>query len=127
MKGIKTVLTKESTLKRLGSVKDIACKSSKFIVPVLGIVLASRSSVRSVNYITNDVKQLFGVVTYNDAVNAVLDAIMCSDDKTKILAALKPNEKPELYQAVIDTVDAIMCSEDKVKIILNMCEKENIK
>lgn len=123
MKGIKTILANGLVLKRVGTVTKIASKGCTFIIPLLEIASVSKLILDTMD----DLKTRCNVVTYNDAVNAVLDADMYSDDKVEILVALKENDKPEIYQAVINTVNSVMCSEDKVKIILNMCEEENYK
>lgn len=63
------------------------------------------------------------IVTYNDAVAAVMNSSLWSEDKTKVMTALKPGYSPTIYKAVIEVVKSSMWSGDKVNLILDMCKK----
>ena len=63
------------------------------------------------------------IVTYNDAMNAVMNSSLWSEDKVKVIDVLKPNYKPELYEAVIGVLESSLWGEDKVEVIVKMCNQ----
>lgn len=62
-------------------------------------------------------------VSYLDAVNAVMNSSLWSDNKVKIMNALKPNFKPEVYEAVVGIVNSSMWFDDKTETIIRMCKQ----
>lgn len=63
------------------------------------------------------------IVTYNDAMNAVMSSSLYSEDKVKVIYVLKPNYKSELYEAVIGVLESSLWSDDKVEVIIKMCNQ----
>lgn len=63
------------------------------------------------------------IVTYNDAMKAVMNSSLWSEDKVKVIDVLKPNYKPELYQAVVEVLESSLWGEDKVDVIVKMCNQ----
>lgn len=63
------------------------------------------------------------IVTYNDAMNAVMSSSLYSEDKVKVIHVLKPNYKSELYEAVIGVLESSLWSDDKVEVIIKMCNQ----
>lgn len=62
-------------------------------------------------------------VTYKDAINAVMDSSLWSEDKVKVIDVLKPGYKPELYEAVVEVLKSSLWGEDKVDVIVKMCNQ----
>lgn len=62
-------------------------------------------------------------VTYNDAVKAVMDSSLWSEDKAMVMEVLKPYYKSELYEAVIGVLESSLWGEDRVNIIVKMCNQ----
>lgn len=114
---MKGFLTSEKMSKGLGVAKNVASKGCKFVIPILEIVLFSKSAKDTID----DLRLSCGSVGYDDAVKAISNSGMYSGDKTKVILALKRNEETDFYRAIINTVRSSMYSSDKVKIILNMC------
>jgi hypothetical protein len=63
------------------------------------------------------------IVTYNDAMKAVMNSSLWSEDKVKVIDVLKPNYKPELYEAVVGVLESSLWGEDKVDVIVKMCNQ----
>ena len=63
------------------------------------------------------------IVTYNDAMKAVMNSSLWSEDKVTVIDALKPNYKPELYLAVVEVLESSLWGEDKVDVIVKMCNQ----
>lgn len=62
-------------------------------------------------------------VTYNDAIKAVMSSSLWSSDKPKVLAAIKPNFSPTVYEAIVEVVNSSMWNSDKPDVIIRMCKQ----
>lgn len=102
-------MLKQNGLKAVGSVAKGVFEIFSVVV-VAGLLTAKSSGNKP-------------VVTYNRAVDEVMNSSMWSDDKVKVMNALKPNYKPELYEAVIGVVNSSLYSDNKVDVILKMCNQ----
>ena len=60
---------------------------------------------------------------YSDAVDAITNSAMFSNDKAMAVSALPTNETIEFYKAVIYVAESSLYSSDKLKSILNMCNQ----
>ncbi len=96
-------------LKTVGSVAKGAFEIVSTIL-VAGLLVAKASGSKP-------------IVTYNSAVKAVMNSSLWSEDKTKVMDALKPDYNPEVYLAVVEVLDSSLWGEDKVNVILKMCKQ----
>ena len=62
-------------------------------------------------------------VNYSDAVVAINNSSMWSDDKAEVISVLPMDQNSDFYKAVIGVVESSMWSDDKVETIVNMCKK----
>lgn len=93
----------------VGIGKSVACGllvASPFIRDV--IVSAKRNGV---------------IANYGEAVNAIMESGMWSDDKQEAISVLKRYETNDFYRAVISIVNSNMWSSDKLEAIKGLCEK----
>lgn len=114
---MKGILASEKLLKGFGVVKNVASKGCKYVIPIVEIILVSKSAKDTID----DLRLACGSVGYDDAVKAISNSSMYSGDKTKVLLALKRDGDTNFYRAIINTVKSSMYSSDKTTIILNMC------
>ena len=60
-------------------------------------------------------------ICYSDAIKAITNSTMWSDDKSKAVALVKPCASADYYKAVITVVEnSSIWSTDKVKMIQNL-------
>lgn len=109
---------KNKTIKKglftLGRIAQTGCKVVCFGVLTALSYLSATDVVKVVRY--------SGVVGYGDAVSAIMESSMWSEDKKKAVAVLKQNQHSDFYKAIIHVAQSSMWSEDKVKTIMDMCE-----
>lgn len=118
MKGIKNIFTKE----RLDAVTGVVKKVSEYAVPILGMVLFT-------NTVTDKLETMrynIGVVKYDDAVRAIMNSSMWSEDKSKAVALLRKDGGSGFYKAVVNVVQSSMWSKDKLKTIQDMCKDDEV-
>jgi len=61
-------------------------------------------------------------VGYDGAVRTIMNSSMFSSDKTRAIAAMKPNCDAEVYKAVVHIVNGNAYSSDKIAMIANLFE-----
>ena len=99
VKGLKTVGT---------FVKDVLEVVSPVVVT--GLLLCKTSKYKP-------------IYSYNDAVVAIMESSMWSDDKAKAVSSLPMYAMPVLYEAVIEVVKSSMFSDYKLNTIIKMCKQ----
>ena len=99
----------KNVLKSVGSVALGVFEILSTVV-VAGLIVTGKKGVKQ-------------VVTYNDAVNAVMNSGLWSDNKVEIIHALKPNFEPEVYEAVVAVINSSMWFDDKTETIIRMCKQ----
>lgn len=62
--------------------------------------------------------------SYGDAVAAIMNSTMWSDDKNEAVSALPVYATPGFYDAIITIANSTMFSDDKLDSILKICKKE---
>ena len=119
MKGIKNFVTKE----RIDAIVEVGRKGLNYAIPILGIVLFSNTVINKLDVMRYNT----GTVKYDDAVRAITNSSMWSEDKSKAVAMLGADGGSNFYKAVIDVVKSSMWSEDKLKTIQDMCGHKDEK
>lgn len=106
-------ITKE-TIKNVGRVVGtVVLYGAAFVAP--------RVLSRNIDEVTR-----YGrIVRYSDAVSAIMNSGMFSDDKSAAVAMLCKDKDTEYYRAVIRIVESSMFSSDKVKTIANIYGEES--
>lgn len=116
MKGIKDILTKE----RVDTIVEVCRKSLNYAIPIAGAILFSdrvTDELGTLRYNTDNVK-------YDDAVRAIMNSHMWSEDKSKAVALLRKDGSSDFYKAIIDVSNSSMWSNDKFETIQNMCSND---
>ena len=62
------------------------------------------------------------IVTYSDAISAILHSSMLGSDKAELTSKLPMDMKPEVYKAVIEITKSSMLGSDKRETILKLCD-----
>lgn len=119
MKRIANLINSTNMKKGLCVIGNFAKESCEVIAPIVGLMLASKLTNAAV-----DVSNFNRKVGYSDAVEAITNSFMCSDDKAKAVSTLRRDGNSEFYKAVINITDSFMCSDDKLKAIQNMSEDQ---
>lgn len=92
--------------KTLGELTAAACKFVGYSIDVLLMFTESEVPVR---------------ICYSDAIKAITNSTMWSDDKSKAIALVKQCASEDYYKAVITVVEnSSIWSTDKVKMIQNL-------
>ena len=92
-----------------GKYAKIGCA---FVLPVIGAALADKG----VDYLAKKIYNS-GKVTYNDAVDAILNGDMLSSAKQESVKILKKDGDSEYYRCIIHTVQSSLLSNAKYNII----------
>lgn len=116
MKGIKNFVTKE----RVDAVVEMGRKGLNYAIPILGVVLFSGTAANKLDVLRYNT----GTVKYDDAVRAIMNSSMWSENKSKAVSMLRVDGGSDFYKAIIDVVKSSMWSEDKLKTIEDMCKNE---
>lgn len=117
MKGIKNIVTKE----RVDAIVEVGRKGLNYAIPILGVVLFSGTAVNKLDMMRYNT----GTVKYDDAVRAIMNSSMWSEDKSKAVAMLRIDGGSEFYKAIIDIAKSSMWSNDKLKTIQDMCKNDD--
>lgn len=117
MNKIKNLLTNENVTKGFNAIKKVAKEGVKLAAPIASMVLISKASGRITDDLCNN-----GIVWYDDAVKAILNSNMWSEDKTTAISALKRGKDSAFYSAIIEVAKSSMFSADKLKTILSINE-----
>ena len=112
-------MNKKDTLKTVGNYLKTGCKIAAYGVTTL-LTYLSISDVK--NYI-RDVSVNVNA-DYADAVNAIMNSNMLSEDKKEAVQALSKEESASFYKAVVKIAGSNMWSEDKAETIMEMCKTE---
>lgn len=104
----------------LGHVKDFAKSTCQVVGVFVSYVLISK-------YIPDYIEaqnQSYKRVGYSDAVTAIMESNMWSDDKRKAVSMLKRDKDSDFYKAVIAVANnRSTWSSDKVTIIHDLCKE----
>ena len=116
MKGIEDILTKE----RVDTIIEVTRKSLNYAIPIAGAILFSdrvTDTLGTLRYNTGNVK-------YDDAIRAIMNSRMWSEDKSKAVSLLRKDGSSEFCKAIIDVANSSMWSNDKIETIQNMCNND---
>lgn len=90
-----------------------------FVMDVLKVV----SPVVVTGMMLNEPSKYRTIIRYSDALKAINNSGMWSDDKVKVITVLPVDMYSDFYKAVIEVINSSMWSEDKAKVIIEMCKK----
>lgn len=100
------------------SIGRLAKKGLGIALPILAMIMYHTS----VDDVRNRIRYI-GVVSYSDAINAVLDSSMFSSNKEEIIRALPKDGSSDFYKSVMHIVESDMLSSSKVNAIVDMCKQ----
>ncbi len=110
-------------LKKAGaSVVGITKRISGYVAPIVVAVICEQV-LRSLKCRTNIIftsspdNDIYHRCDYDYAIEAIADSTMCSVDKMRAIAKVKPGKEPAYYRSIASIADSIMCSYDRCEAI----------
>lgn len=106
---------KKISLETIGNFAEKACEIISY-----GVFMAA--SYKLVEYAVTEHDN--AIVSYDDAIEAIMKSNMYAHDKSNAVSALKRYEGSSFYKAIIHIAkDSDMYSHNKVDMIKKLCEK----